>query len=274
MYGSQRQKKLLSFGSNTGETDGMKRLDGKVAVITGVAGGIGKTTANLFAEEGARIVGADIDEESGNALAAEIQASGGRMTFAKTDVSNEEDVKALFKMVGKLGGVDILFNNAGIEGTLDFLQTNEHDWNRCIDVNLKSVFLCSKHAIPQMMEKGKGVIVSSSSVAGLQGSFSASYSAAKGGIIALTKGLASDYGQYNIRVNCICPGAIETQMLERVTARQGERSEIRAKRIASYPLGRFGCPEEVAQVVLFLASDESSFITGQAIVIDGGFMSR
>ena len=252
----------------------MKRLDGKVVVITGVAGGIGRATATLFAKEGARIVGADIDEESGNAVAAEIEASGGNMAFVKTDVSSEEDVKALFKAALQLGGTDILFNNAGIEGTLDFLQTSERDWNKCINVNLKSVFLCSKYAIAQMKEKGKGVIISSSSVAGLQGSFSASYSAAKGGIIALTKALASDFGEHNIRVNCICPGAIETSMLERVTARQGDRIEIRARRMANYPLGRFGNPEEVAQVVLFLASDESSFVTGQAIVIDGGFMSR
>ncbi|TFG28455.1 SDR family oxidoreductase [Candidatus Thorarchaeota archaeon] len=274
MCGLQHQEKLLSFGLNIKEIDYVKTLDGKVVVITGVAGGIGSVTAILFAKEGARIVGSDIDEEGGNTIAAEIRASGGSMTFVKANISKEEDIKGIFKIAHQFGGVDILFNNAGIEGTLSLLDTSENDWNNCIDVNLKSVFFCSKYAIPQMKEKKKGVIINSSSVAGLQGSFSPSYSAAKGGVVALTKALASDFGEHNIRVNCICPGAIESPMLERVTARQGDRKEIRAKRMMNYPLGRFGYPEEVAKVALFLASDESSFITGQAIVIDGGFTTR
>ncbi|MBY8996687.1 MAG: SDR family oxidoreductase [Candidatus Thorarchaeota archaeon] len=252
----------------------LKRLDGKVVLITGVAAGIGRATANLFAKEGARIVGADIDEEGGKSIAEKIQAFGGSMTFVKTDVSYEPDIKALFEATSELGGVDILFNNAGIEVAKGLLETTEEDWDRNVNVNLKSVFFCCKYAVQQMKEKGKGVIINNSSVAGLVGSFSPAYSAAKGGIIALTKALATDFGQHNIRVNCICPGAIETPMLERVIEEQGNPSDVRARRLKNYPLGRFGYPDEVAQTALFLASEESTFVTGATIVVDGGFTAK
>lgn len=252
----------------------MKRLEGKVVIITGVAAGIGRASANLFAKEGARIVGADIDEKGGKSITEKIQAFGGSMIFVKTDVSYESDIKALFEVVHEMGGVDVLFNNAGVEVAKGLLDTSEEDWNKSVNVNLKSVFLCCKYAIQQMKENGKGVIINNSSVAGLVGSFSPAYSAAKGGIIALTKALATDFGQYNIRVNCICPGAIETPMLERVIEYQGEPSEVRARRLKNYPLGRFGYPDEVAQTALFLASDESSFVNGASIVVDGGFTAK
>jgi NAD(P)-dependent dehydrogenase (short-subunit alcohol dehydrogenase family) len=252
----------------------MKRLDGKVVLITGVAAGIGRATANLFAKEGARIVGADVDEEGGKSIAEKIQAFGGSMTFVKADVSYESDIKALFEVTQEMGGVDVLFNNAGIEVAKGLLDTSEEDWERNVSVNLKSVFFCCKYAIQQMKENGKGVIINNSSVAGLVGSFSPAYSAAKGGIIALTKALAADFGEYNIRVNCICPGAIETPMLERVIEFQGDPTEVRARRLKNYPLNRFGYPHEVAQTALFLASDESSFVTGAIIPVDGGFTSK
>jgi len=252
----------------------VKRLEGKVVIITGVAAGIGRASANLFAKEGARIVGADIDEKGGKSITEKIQAFGGSMIFVKTDVSYESDIKALFEVVHEMGGVDVLFNNAGVEVAKGLLDTSEEDWNKSVNVNLKSVFLCCKYAIQQMKENGKGVIINNSSVAGLVGSFSPAYSAAKGGIIALTKALATDFGQYNIRVNCICPGAIETPMLERVIEYQGEPSEVRARRLKNYPLGRFGYPDEVAQTALFLASDESSFVNGASIVVDGGFTAK
>ena len=252
----------------------MKRLDGKIVLITGVAAGIGRTTANLFAKEGARIVGADIDEEGGKSIAEKVQAFGGSMTFVKTDVSYEPDIKALFEVTSGVGGVDVLFNNAGIEVAKGLLATTEEDWDRNVNVNLKSVFFCCKYAVQQMKKKGKGVIINNSSVAGLVGSFSPAYSAAKGGIIALTKALAADFGQFNIRVNCICPGAIETPMLERVIDYQGNPSDIRTKRLKNYPLGRFGYPDEVAQTALFLASEESTFVTGATIVVDGGFTAK
>lgn len=252
----------------------MKRLEGKVVLITGVAGGIGRATANLFAKEGALIIGADIDEEGGKSITEEIQAKGGNITFVKTDVSNESDIEALFAVTHEMGGVDVLFNNAGVEAAKALLDTSEEDWDRSVNVNLKSVFFCSKYAIQQMKTKKKGVIINNSSVAALVGSFSPAYSAAKGGIIALTKALAADFGEYNIRVNCICPGAIETPMLERVMEYQGEPNEVRARRLKNFPLTRFGYPHEIAQTALFLASDDSSFVTGATIVVDGGYTAK
>jgi NAD(P)-dependent dehydrogenase (short-subunit alcohol dehydrogenase family) len=252
----------------------LKRLDGKVVLITGVAAGIGRATANLFAKEGARIVGADLDEEGGKSITEKVQAFGGSMTFVKTDVSYEPDIKALFEITQNMGGVDVLFNNAGIETAKGILETTEEDWEQCVNVNLKSVFLASKYALQQMKGKGKGVIINNSSTAGLVGSFSPAYSAAKGGIITLTKALAVDFGQFNIRVNCICPGAIETPMLERVIESQGNPTEVRARISKDYPLGRFGYPDEVAQIALFLASDDSTFVTGATIVVDGGFTAK
>ncbi|MFX1560277.1 MAG: SDR family NAD(P)-dependent oxidoreductase [Promethearchaeota archaeon] len=252
----------------------MKRLEGKVVVITGVAAGIGRETTNLFAKEGARIVGADVDEEGGMSIAEKVQAFGGSMTFVKADVSKEEDIKTLFEVTREMGGIDVLFNNAGIEVAKGLLDTSEDEWDKNVNVNLKSVFFCCKYAIQQMKENGKGVIINNSSVAGLVGSFSPAYSAAKGGIIALTKALAADFGEYNIRVNCICPGAIETPMLERVIDYQGDPIEVRARRLKNYPLTRFGYPHEIAQTALFLASDESSFVTGATIVVDGGFTAK
>ena len=252
----------------------MKRLDGKVVLITGVAAGIGRATANLFAKEGAKLVGADIDEKGGISITETVNAFGGDMTFVKTDVSLNSDIKALFEITDELGGVDVLFNNAGIEVAKGLLETTEEDWIQNVNVNLKSVFFCCKYAIQRMKEKGRGTIINTSSVAGLVGSFSPAYSASKGGIIALTKALAADYGSDNIRVNCICPGAIQTPMLEHVIDAQGEPSEVIARRLQNYPLARFGYPDEVAKTALFLASDDSTFVTGATIVVDGGFTAR
>jgi NAD(P)-dependent dehydrogenase (short-subunit alcohol dehydrogenase family) len=249
-------------------------LEGKIAIITGVAAGIGRSSAELFAKNGAHIIGADIDEKEGASLEDSIRESGGIMTYLNTDVSNLSDLVKLFEFAEGLGGVDVLFNNAGIEIAKGVLDTTEEDWDRNVNVNLKSVFFSCKLAIQQMKSKGRGVIINNSSVAGLVGSFSPAYSAAKGGIIALTKALAADFGQYNIRVNCICPGAIETPMLARVIDFQGDPEEVRQQRMSNYPLGRFGNPEEVAQTALFLASDDSSFVTGATIIVDGGFTAK
>lgn len=252
----------------------MSRLENKLVIITGMAAGIGKASALLFAKEGATVIGADINESGGIEVIAKIKKNGGRGYFIKADVSRESEVKEVFRKAQEIGRIDVLFNNAGIEVVKGLTETSEEEWDRCIDVNLKSVFLCCKNAIPIMQEQGKGVIINTASVAGLVGSFSPSYSAAKGGIIALTKALAVDLGSNNIRINCICPGAIDTPMLERVIKRQGDPKTVRARRVQNYPLGRFGTPEEVAQTALFLASDESSFLTGTVIAVDGGFTSR
>lgn len=252
----------------------LKRLEGKIAIITGVAAGIGRVSAELFAQHGAHVVGVDINDAEGKSLAKKIQESGNSMTFVNVDVAKLNELVKLFEVLKELGGVDILFNNAGVEISKGMMETTEEDWERSININLKSVFFCSKLAIQQMKDKGSGVIINNSSVAGLVGSFSPAYSAAKGGIIALTKALAADFGQFNIRVNCICPGAIETPMLERVIEFQGDPPEVRTMRQKNYPMGRFGTPDEIAQTALFLASDDSSFITGATIVVDGGFTSK
>ncbi|MGD9381897.1 MAG: SDR family NAD(P)-dependent oxidoreductase, partial [Candidatus Thorarchaeota archaeon] len=230
--------------------------------------------ALLFAEEGATVVGADIDGVQGADVETAIRNAGGEGHFIKADVSKQKEVARLFTKAEELGCVDVLFNNAGVEVVKSLQDTSEEEWDRSVSVNLKSVYLCIKHAIPQMEKKGKGVIINNSSAAGLVGSFSPSYSAAKGGIISLTKALAVDLGPSNIRVNCICPGAIETPMLERVIKMQGDPKKVRERRLKNYPVGRFGTSEEVAYTALFLASDESSFITGAVLPVDGGFTSR
>lgn len=263
-----------AVGDEEGRMMCLARLADKVAIITGMAAGIGEASALLFAQEGAIVVGTDIDEERGNEVIEKIMKTGGRGYFIRADVSKDEEVKRVFERARELGGVDVLFNNAGVEVVKPLVETTEEEWDRSVDVNLKSVFLCCRHTIPVMQEKGGGSIVNTSSAAGLVGSFSPSYSAAKGGVIALTRALAVDLGPTGIRVNCLCPGAIETPMLSRVIARQGEPELVRARRIKNYPIGRFGTSEEVAQAALFLASDESSFITGAVIPVDGGFTSK
>jgi NAD(P)-dependent dehydrogenase (short-subunit alcohol dehydrogenase family) len=233
------------------------KLEEKVALVTGIGSGIGRAAALLFAQEGAMIVGADIDQEKG-----------------LTDVSEKSEVKKLIEKALAFGRIDVLFNNAGVEVVKNLRDTTEAEWDRSINVNLKSVFLCCKYVIPEMIKGGGGVIINNASVAGLVGSFSSAYSASKGGVIAITKTLAVELATDNIRVNCICPGAIETPMLRRVLKKQGNAELVRNERTKSYPMGRFGTAEEVAQAALFLACDESTFMTGAVVVVDGGFTSR
>jgi NAD(P)-dependent dehydrogenase (short-subunit alcohol dehydrogenase family) len=252
----------------------MKRLEGKVAIVTGSAEGIGKATVALFAKEGARVLGVDINSQKGTKIIDEITHQGYNAVFVRADVSNANDVKRVVEKALDLGGPDILFNNAGTEVVKDLIDTTEEEWDRTMEVNLKSVFLFCKTIIPLMVRRGGGVIINNASVAGLVGSFSPAYSASKGGIIALTKVLAVELAQSNIRVNCICPGAIETPMLQRVLEKQGDPIVVRQQRVNSYPMGRFGNPEEIAHAALFLASDDSSFMTGVILPVDGGFIAR
>ena len=245
------------------------RLRDKVVIITGAASGIGKATAILFAEHGAKVVVADIDIHGGNQTVANIKAKNNEAIFTHTDVTISEDteqmVEATVKTYGKL---DVLFNNAGIAMRLPVADLSEADWHRCLDVNLTGVFLCAKAAIPAMKQNGGGSIINMSSIYGLVGAdVRAAYVASKGAVTNLTRGMALDYAEDNIRVNCICPGFVETPLVAGVVKDPEEYQKLANK----HPMRRLGQPEEIAYGALYLASDESAFVTGIALSIDGGY---
>ena len=245
------------------------RLEGKVAFISGGARGQGAAEARLFVEEGAKVVIADILDAEGQKLEAEIAETGGDCVYVHLDVTSEEDWrKAIDRAVTRFGKLDILVNNAGIFIPATLEETDENLWDRTMDVNAKGVFLGTKFAIPEMRKAGSGSIINISSTAGLRGSLStAAYSASKGAVRLLTKSTAIQYARDNIRANSVHPGIIETEMtLPTLLVDE----ESRQKRIARTPLGRIGVPNDVAYGVLFLASNEASFITGSELVIDGG----
>ena len=252
----------------------MGKLNNQIALITGGGSGIGKATALLFAQEGARVAIADWVEDQARAVVAEIKQKGGEAIAIKTDVSKASDAERMVaETIRQFGRLDILYNNAGI-GEAKLLHTmTEDEWDRTIDIDLKGVFLGSKYALPELMKHG-GVILSTASVAGIEGIRRMShYCAAKAGVILLTKSMAMDYAEYGIRVNCICPGGIGTPLFdtgyENLTP---ERKERALKAFTSlHLLNRIGQPEEIARTALFLCSDDASFITGQAIVVDGGY---
>ena len=254
----------------------MGKLDGKVAIITGSGTGLGRTTALLFAKEGAKIVVACRTVSTGEETMRLIREAGGEASFVKTDVSVADDVKRMAKSaVDNYGKLDIINNNAGISGKQAPIHlVAEADWDSCISIDLKGVFLGMKYAIPEMLKIGGGVIVNSASVFGLVGFPGLpAYSAAKGGVVNLTRAVALEYATRNIRANVICAGTIWTDMM-RDSAMETASTEEEAKGNAAKffsPVGRVGMPEEVAKLALFLASDDSSFITGSAMVIDGAF---
>jgi NAD(P)-dependent dehydrogenase (short-subunit alcohol dehydrogenase family) len=250
----------------------MERLKSKVALITGGGSGIGRSTCLLFAQEGAKVVVADYVADGGSETVRQIKAAGGDASFVLTDVSKSADVQNMIATTVKTyGRVDVLFNNAGIEGPSSKIANyKEEDWDRVIAIDLTSVYLGMKYVLPEMLKQSGGVILSTASVAGLVGfPGSGAYAAAKAGVINMTRMVALEYADKNIRVNCICPGIIETPMVDRVV---GNRSKDRV--IKAEPIGRLGRPEDIANAALFLASDESSFATGAPFIIDGGYVAR
>ncbi|WP_425614211.1 glucose 1-dehydrogenase [Anatilimnocola sp. NA78] len=247
-------------------------FSGKVAFVTGGASGIGRASALAFARKGASVVTADVSEQGNQETARLIEQQGGRALAVRCNVSRGEEVKAaLTKTADTLGRLDFAFNNAGIEPrspapTADY---DEEEWNRIFDINLRGMFLCMKHEIPLILKHGGGgAIVNTSSGAGVVGiKGSPAYTAAKHGVIGLTKAAALDYAAMNIRINAVCPGYIDTPMLGRFT---GGTSEGRAKVISEEPVGRMGTPEEIAAAVMWLCSDGAGFVIGHAMVVDGG----
>ena len=250
----------------------MGRLADKRALITGAASGIGRATVLLFAREGAAVGVVDLDEASGETLAKMIRDAGGQAIFICCDVSQAEDCQRATERTSKeLGGLDVLFNNAGIIRRATVLNTTEEEWDQVMAVNVKSIFLMSKYAIPFMEKIGGGVIINTASGWGLVGGANAvSYCASKGAVVNMTRAMAIDHGGQNIRVNCICPGDTDTGML-RDEARQLGVSDLEfLAEAAARPLRRVGRPEDIAQAALYLASEAASFVTGSVLVVDGG----
>jgi NAD(P)-dependent dehydrogenase (short-subunit alcohol dehydrogenase family) len=255
----------------------MTRMDGKTAIVTGAANGIGRAIARALAAAGANVVVGDVLADDGERTAAEINADGGTAAFAHADVSDPGQAEELIaRTVGRFGGLDVLANNAGIGGGMARLHEIEPaDFDRVIAVNLRGTFLCSKYAIPHFLAQHDGRIINTASTYGLIGAPGApAYCASKGAIINLTRQLAVDYGPDGIRVNAICPGYIDTQLGRRGPRLSREEfvaaTAIRERAAAMQPLGRQGQPAEVAEVALFLASDASSFMTGSIVTVDGG----
>ena len=252
----------------------MPDLRGKVALVTGAGSGIGRQSALAFARAGAKVVVSDIVIEGGEETVRMIKDAGGEAMFVKCDVSKVDDVKALIdKVIASYGKLDCAHNNAGIEGMMaPCTECTEENWDRTIAINLTGVFLCCKYELPHMVEQGGGVIVNTASVAGLVGSAGLpAYCASKGGVVNLTRALALEHAMNKIRINAVCPGVIHTPMIDRLT---GNDAEAAAAFTAMEPVGRMGEPEEIAAAVVWLCSDEASFVTGVPFPVDGGFVAQ
>jgi NAD(P)-dependent dehydrogenase (short-subunit alcohol dehydrogenase family) len=267
------KRAVTSENSPTGsinQKNGMK-LSGKAAIVTGGASGIGRASALLFAREGAAVTIVDIDE-AGAKLAREINDAGGRASFALTDVTTAAGCRAVVDRTTKeFGGVQVLFNNAGMIRRATVPETTEQDWDAVMAVNVKSIFLMCREVIPIMARAQGGSVINTASGWGLAGGArAAAYCASKGAVVLMTKAMAIDHGPQKIRVNCICPGDTDTVMLRSEARQLGEEEAQFLCASAHRPLGRIGKPEEIARAALFLASDAASFVTGTALVVDGG----
>ena len=249
------------------------QLQDKVAIITGAATGIGRATAVLFAREGASVVVADINEGDAQRTVADIEDGGGSARFVRTDVSEAEDVRTLMERAAEeMGGIDVIVNNAGAQRSGAVTEFEESEWNLLMRVNPRSCFLGAKYGVPYLRERGGGSIVNVSSLAGLKGGPGmTAYSASKGAIIAFTRALAEELAPDNIRANSVCPGWIDTPFNEPAIEFMGGRAQQEEMVQQTVPLKRQGTPEEIAPGILYLASDASSYVTGQELVIDGGF---
>ena len=250
------------------------QLDGKVALITGAGSGIGRASALAFAREGAKVAVADIVVEGGEETVRMVKEAGGEAFFIKVDVSNAADVEAMVNtVVDTYGRIDCAYNNAGIEGRLASTDEYPEDvFDKVIDINLTGVWLCMKYELPHMLKQGGGAIVNTASGAGLIGVAGMSaYVASKHGVVGLTKTAALEYAKSGIRVNAVCPGLIQTPMVERITADQPQLGEAL---VAAEPVGRTGKPEEIAESVVWLSSDAASFVTGHAMSVDGGYVAQ
>ncbi|MCC7441547.1 MAG: SDR family oxidoreductase [Bdellovibrionales bacterium] len=249
-------------------------MNGKVAIVTGAASGIGRATALAFAQCGASVAVADVLETGGVETARMIESAGGKAIFVRCDVSKEADVKELMKRtIQAFERLDYAFNNAGTEGMQGMTpDCSEENWDRVIDINLKGTWLCMKHEIPLMLKQGGGAIVNCSSIAGVIGFPGIpAYTASKHGVLGLTKTTALEYAKKNIRVNAVCPGVIQTPMIDRFT--HGEAQALQ-QLAAGEPVGRVGSPDEIASAVLWLCSDSATFVTGHPMVVDGGWVAQ
>ena len=250
------------------------KLDGRVAIITGGNTGIGRASSLLFAQEGAKVVVAGRDSSKGHEVVGEVKRSGGEATFVVTDVSKSTDVRRLVERTVSLHGrIDILFNNAALSPIGNVLTTSEEEWHAVIETNLTGTFLCTKYVVPHMQRQGGGAIINTGSINSVMAmKDEAAYDASKGGVLMLTRATALDFAKDKIRANCILPAAIETPMLRGILHQAANPKEAESELIRKHALGRIGTPDEVARVALFLASDDSSFVTGTAVAVDGGML--
>ncbi len=252
----------------------MKRFEGRVALVTGGGSGIGRATSLAFANEGARVVIDDINVQGGEETLRLIKSAGGDAIFVKADVSKAAEVEAMVhRAIEIYGRIDCAFNNAGVGEPLKRLsKTSEDNWDRVMATNLKGVYLCMKYEIPHMYKQGKGAIVNTASLAGLKGlSGQAAYAASKHGVVGLTKSAALEYAGASIRINAVCPGVIDTPL---IAPNMRDRPQVQKAYVDMEPIGRLGKPEEIAAAVLWLCSDEASFVIGSCFSVDGGVVAK